>query len=313
MNITERQYKEKISLGQSGNALLLLIAICLVLFVSLAFLKAVWIFRYSEDKDLARQLFDKNVLGWFILPASFNGFLHKPWTLLTYMFAHDNFWRLLSSMLWLWCFGFIMQDLTGNNKIAPIFLYSSFGGAIAFLLAFNLIPSLLPQAPHTYAAGAAAGVMGVAVATTLVSPGYRIFPMIGGGIPLWIIFLVYAISDLATVSLGDTGGLIMHLAGAATGYLFIFSLRQGHDWSEWMNGFFDWVNNLFNPNKPKRNEPSIKENLFYKSTVKPFHKTPNVTQQRVDEILDKINQKGYHFLTDEEKDLLKRASKEDNI
>jgi len=36
-----------------------------------------------------------------------------------------------------------------------------------------------------------------------------------------------------------------------------------------------------------------------------------VTQQRIDEILDKINQKGYHFLTDEEKELLKRASEED--
>ena len=30
----------------------------------------------------------------------------------------------------------------------------------------------------------------------------------------------------------------------------------------------------------------------------------------VDELLDKISQKGYHFLTDEEKEFLKRASKE---
>jgi hypothetical protein len=31
----------------------------------------------------------------------------------------------------------------------------------------------------------------------------------------------------------------------------------------------------------------------------------------VDEILDKINQKGYSSLNDEEKEVLKRASKED--
>jgi hypothetical protein len=31
----------------------------------------------------------------------------------------------------------------------------------------------------------------------------------------------------------------------------------------------------------------------------------------VDEILDKINQKGYNSLTEEEKELLKRASKEE--
>jgi hypothetical protein len=55
----------------------------------------------------------------------------------------------------------------------------------------------------------------------------------------------------------------------------------------------------------------VKEQLFYKSETRPYKKTPNVTQQRIDDILDKINQKGYHYLTEEEKELLKRASKED--
>jgi hypothetical protein len=150
----------------------------------------------------------------------------------------------------------------------------------------------------------------VAVATTLVSPGYRLFPMIGGGIPLWVLTAIYLVSDLATLSFSDTGTLITHIAGAVTGYLFIFFLRRGYDWSEWMSNFFDWVNNLFNPNKPRKGV-EVKEELFYKSTTRPYRKIPNVTQERIDEILDKINQKGYSFLTDEEKDILKRASKED--
>ncbi|MBS1497488.1 MAG: rhomboid family intramembrane serine protease, partial [Bacteroidetes bacterium] len=45
----------------------------------------------------------------------------------------------------------------------------------------------------------------------------------------------------------------------------------------------------------------------------PFTKSTNITQQRIDEILDKINQKGYHFLTDEEKQVLKKASEDDNL
>ncbi|MES1215057.1 MAG: DUF6576 domain-containing protein [Bacteroidota bacterium] len=51
--------------------------------------------------------------------------------------------------------------------------------------------------------------------------------------------------------------------------------------------------------------------MYYKSSKAPYNKTPNITQQRIDDILDKINQKGYQFLTDEEKELLKKASKED--
>ena len=77
-----------------------------------------------------------------------------------------------------------------------------------------------------------------------------------------------------------------------------------------MNNFFDWIGNLFNPDRPRKGK-NIKEELFYKSSTKPYTKTPNITQERIDTILDKINQKGYHFLTDEEKELLRKASKED--
>ena len=144
----------------------------------------------------------------------------------------------------------------------------------------------------------------------MVAPGYRIFPMLNGGIPLWIITVLYLIIDLATIPYNNPGGHIAHLAGGLMGFLFIIMLRRGYDWSDWMNNVYDWANNLFNPDKPKKGK-NIKDELFYKSGSAPFKKTPNVTQQRVDEILDKINQKGYSFLTDEEKDLLKRASKED--
>ena len=73
----------------------------------------------------------------------------------------------------------------------------------------------------------------------------------------------------------------------------------------------DWINDLFNPDKPRRGQKSIKEQLFYKSSSDPYRRTPNVTQQRIDDILDKINQKGYNSLTAEEKDLLKRASEDE--
>ena len=75
-----------------------------------------------------------------------------------------------------------------------------------------------------------------------------------------------------------------------------------------MNNLYDWFNNLFNPSKPVK---KMKHELFYKSKRAPYTKTPNLTQQKIDEILDKINQKGYSHLTEEEKELLKRASQED--
>ncbi len=313
MNYSEKKYnptgsgRPKISLGQPGNTLMMLIAICLIMYVGLAFMKAIWYFTYTKEEALG--YFNKDVLGLFILPADPDRLLSRPWTIITHMFVHDNFWKILSNMLWLWCFGYIMQDSTGSKRIIPVFVYGALGGAIAFILAYNLLPTLHAQMPFANATGASAGVMAIAIATTILSPGYRIFPMISGGIPLWVLTAFYIVSDLATIPFSDTGNLIAHIAGAATGFLFIFFLRMGFDWSKWMNNFFDWVNDLFNPDKPKKGK-NTKEELFYRSSGAPYTKTPNLTQQRVDEILDKINQHGYDFLTEEEKELLKRASEE---
>jgi len=309
MAYSEKEYKKSITLGQSNNALILLIAINLIVFVIFAFLGAVYHLR-TENAEEASLIFHKSVLDWFTLPADIDKLGSRPWTILTHMFLQERVWDLLGNMLWLWFFGYILQDMTGNRKIFPVFLYAAFFGAVFFLLASNLLPDLRVHAANSYITGASAGIMGIAVAATVIAPGYRIFPMLNGGIPIWVLTGIYVVVDLATVPDNNmTAHIIAHLAGALTGFLFIYSYQKGYDWGSWMNNFFDWVNNLFNPDKPRK-KTRIKQELFYKSTTRPFTKTPNVTEQRVDEILDKINQKGYGSLTDEEKELLKRASRE---
>ena len=306
MAYSEKEYKQRISLGQSNNALTMLMIINLVVFAIFAFIKVSFHLLYTEQAHAAA-LYNEKVLKWFILPSDLGDLASRPWTIITHMFVHDGLLHIIGNMLWLWMFGYIMQDLTGNRKLFPVFIYGGLAGALSFILAYNLLPAFTPGTP---ALGASAGIMAIAVATTMVAPGYRIFPMLNGGIPLWIITVLYLIIDLATIPYNNPGGHIAHLAGGLMGFLFIIMLRRGYDWSDWMNNVYDWANNLFNPDRPKKGK-NIKDELFYKSGSAPFKKTPNVTQQRVDEILDKINQKGYSFLTDEEKDLLKRASKED--
>ena len=308
MSYHEQQYKRRLSLAQANNALILLIAINMIIFVILAFLFAVFHLRY-ENAAAAKEFYESNILSQFALPADPGRIAARPWTILTHMFTHDSVWHLLGNMLWLWVFGYIFLDLTGNRKIIPLYIYGALAGALAFVLAYNFLPGLKQSLPFIKAVGASAGVMAIAAGVTTISPGYRIFPMLFGGIPVWVLMAIYLIIDLAGIPLSNPGGHIAHLAGALTGFLFIYFFRKGYDWSEWMNNFFDWVNNLFNPEKPKKGK-NIRQELFYKSDKQPYHKTPNITEQRVNEILDKISQKGYHSLTDEEKEILKRASQE---
>ncbi|HEU4575371.1 MAG TPA: rhomboid family intramembrane serine protease [Chitinophagaceae bacterium] len=305
MSYYKEDYRRRLSIGSENSSLIALIAINLTVFVIFAFIKVIYFFSH-----IPIEYYYKNVLNWFTLPADFDTFMSRPWTLITHMFLHDSVWHVFANMLWLWAFGYIMQDLTGNKKLIPIYIYGGLAGAVAFMLAFNIFTVLKPELPVATALGASAGVMAVAVSTTMVAPDYRIFPMLNGGIPLWVLTLLFVIIDFATIPYNNTGGHIAHIAGGFMGFMFIFLLRRGYDWSEWMNNFFDWVNNLFNPDKPKKGR-SIRNELFYKTGKQPYKKTPNITQQRIDEILDKISQKGYHFLTEEEKELLKRASEED--
>ena len=303
----EDSYRKKMMLGQDGNALVQLIVINAVLFVILQFIYLV--FRMNE-KQVA---FGTDVLSWFALPAGMDKLSSRPWTVLTYMFSEQDVARFIGNMFWLWGFGYILQDLMGNRKLVPIYLYGGVTAAVVVLLSYSFIPSLKAHASDVVLLGANPGIMAIAIATTTIAPDYRIFPMINGGIPLWIFTLIFLIIDLVSIGHGDTAGYIANIAGAGTGFIFIYLVRRGFDGSIWMNRVFDWCNDLFNPNK-KRKGRSPKDEFYYKvSGTQPYKRIPNITQQRIDEILDKINQQGYRFLTDEEKDILKRAADEEDL
>jgi membrane associated rhomboid family serine protease len=305
----EDSYRKRMTLGQDGNALVQLIVVNAVLFVILKFISLI----YAMNPG-GLELFNSKFFTWFALPAGFEKLLSRPWTVLSYMFSDSDLFRFIGNMFWLWGFGYILQDLMGNRKLVPLYLYGGVMAALLYMAAYAVLPALRAGASVAYLAGANASVMAIAIATTTLAPNYRIFPMINGGIPLWIFTLLYIVIDFSTgIRHGDYGLYIASISGAATGFFFVLLMRKGFDGSIWMNNFFDWCNDLFNPNK-KHREKHPHEQFYYKvSGTQPYKRIPNITQQRIDEILDKINQQGYRFLTDEEKDILKRAADEEDL
>ena len=274
--------------------------------------KFIWLIYKIAEKDITA--YDQNVFNWLVIPADFERMMTRPWTLLSFMFMHSNILDMIGNLLWLWAFGYIFQDLTGNRKLIPVFIYGSVGAGVVFLLCFNIFPKLIEVAPSITFMGASAGIMAIAVAATTLSPDYRIFPMINGGIPLWVLTLLYFVIDISMMaSQRSFQANFAHLAGGLVGFIFIYQMRRGRDWSNWMNNFFDWLSNLFNPERQSWKK-TAKTDLHYNARgTQPYKKIPNITQKRIDEILDKINQQGYRFLTDEEKDILKRAAEDEEL
>jgi membrane associated rhomboid family serine protease len=307
------RYSRKIGLGSKGNTLVLLLAIIVVVFCVFTFIHLA--FRLSfDDKDAANAAFYSGIFDWFRLPSDLNLLVSKPWTVFTYMFMHDSVFHMIGNIIWLWVFGYILQDLTGNKTIIPLFIYGGLCGAVMFVASMNIFPGLKQENTVFTLEGASAGVMAISIATTVLAPNYRFFPMINGGIPLWVITVIYAVIDFAMIAKdSNAGGHISHIGGGLFGLLFMWQYRKGNDWSAGMNKFFDWFDNLFNPNKNSGQKPAKKEYHYDTSGAQPYKKIPHLTQKRIDAILDKIGEKGYHQLTEEEKQILKRAAEDDNL
>jgi membrane associated rhomboid family serine protease len=297
-----KDFMKKKSVFQPGadNAIVSVIILNLVVFTIIFSLWLIYLVTYDTDA-VAQQPFANDILGNLFVPASPSAFIMKAWTVLTFMFAQFGFWGLFSSMLWLWAFGQIFQLIAGSDKVFPVYIYSGVVGAVCFVISSALFHTGL--APEL--AGAGASIMGIAIAATALSPGYRLFPMLGNGIPLWILTALYVVIDLSSIG-RSTNIFIAHLSAGLMGYVYILLLKQGKDIGAWMNTFGAWVMDLFNPEK--KYQQKEKQTLYYKAKKEPFVKKPNLTQQKLDEILDKINQKGYDSLSEEEKQFLKKAS-----
>lgn len=295
-------------LGQDGNTLVLLLVILAVIFCVFKFIHVAYLLSGSSEAEYLTAIFN-----WFCLPSDPVRILGQPWSIITYMFVHHGVWHFLGNILWLWAFGYILQDLMGNRKLIPLFLYGGLAGALLYVVSFNIFPLFSGVTAISTLHGASAGVMAIAIATTTLAPGYRLFPMIHGGIPLWVLTIIFVVIDFASIPGENGGGSIAHLGGAAIGFVFIKQLQKGKDWSNWINEFFDWVSNLFNPEKKNWKKTARSDHYYNTRGTQPYKKIPNVTQKRIDEILDKINQKGYRFLSEEEKEILKRASEDEEL
>jgi len=266
-----------------------------VLGVSWAIIKIV----YEGNDANFNQYFIRNLA----LP-SLQVFKTHWWTLLTYGWFHFNgFWELLSNMLWLYCFGSVVQMLVGHRQIIPLYVYSLLTGG-AFYLLTQLLPVSMPATIGIL--GSRAGLMGMAAAAVSLTPQYRFYLTETFSVPILVVAGVFA--ALMIIGSGFFLPVILMLAGGALmGFWYIKLLKAGYRPGEWMYSFSEKVESLVTPNE---NALWLKQSKKRNEGAGAMYEPKNgISQKRIDDILDKINQKGYNSLSKEEKDILLRAAK----
>ena len=301
--------KKRFTLGQDNNALMALVALNVIFFLLLLLLQVVYNFYQQTPES-----YNTSVVEWFELPASLSRFMERPWTLLTYMFSDTSagLMRIFSNMLWLWALGSLMQQIAGNDKLIPVYIYGGVLGALFFIGAHQFIPELHQNIGKASLVGANAAILALATATTFLSPNHRFFTHIRKGVPVWVLLIIYFLIDFGGIANMNSAVILSHLGGILAGFLFAVFLKKGKDGSIWMNTFYHWITTVFSPTK--KENVSLRNKMFYNTGNRaPFTKSALINQKRIDEILDKINAEGYDHLTEEEKQILKKASEDESM
>jgi len=292
------EFKNAFSKNNNSHVQLILINVAI-------FLAMVVVYVFSRIGDMA-PVFDF-VRNIFSIPPKFIDFLQRPWTFITYSFAHDwtGVFHILFNMLALYWFGKLIIEYLGNDKLIAIYLLGAMAGSTIYLLMFNTVPFFMGRTDFPGMVGASAAVFAVLVAAATLLPNYTFFLMFLGPVKIkYIAFFYILLSFIGTVGPND-GGNLAHLGGALIGFVYIKQLQVGVNWGGWITSTIEWSKGLF------QSRPKVK--VTYRKTEPGVKRKPSgfakATQEEIDTILDKISDKGYESLTKDEKEKLFNASK----
>ena len=248
----------------------------------------------------------------FTIPAPFDEFIFRPWTIITYAFAHSfqTLWHIIMNMLVLYWFGRVFVDFFGSQKLINLYVLGAIAGGVTYLLAYNLIPFYSDRMNlFSGMVGASAAVFAISVATATHFPDHRFFLLFLGPVKIKYLVGVYIfISFLGSVG-SNAGGNLAHLGGALIGFIYARQMMKGNEMGIWVFKTMEFIKSFF-VHKPKikvtHRQP--KSTPSAKTSASPKPKS-DFSQDEIDKILDKISERGYDSLTKDEKEKLFNASK----
>lgn len=247
-----------------------------------------------------------HTLAWLELPKDFFEFLIKPWSIITYGFAHYGLLHLAFNMIVLYFISRSMVNLFPPKQSLTIYFMGILSGALLFLLIYNIVPqSLLVNVGPLV--GASAGVNALLIFLCAYMP-YREAQFFAITIKLWHIGLAIVIIDFIGLFGINQGGKVAHFGGSILGYLYATQLLKGNDIGKGFEKFMDGFTNLFKTKSPLKTVHRNKKKPFAGHNKEQFNEFNN--QKKIDLILDKISKSGYDSLTKEEKAFLFKAGKD---
>ena len=224
----------------------------------------------------------------------------RPWTIVTYMFAHGGFMHLLLNMVGLFFFGPPLEERLGSRDFLIFYFICGLGGALlSFAFAF--------QAPII---GASAAVYGVLLAFAIFWPDVQIY--IWGILPVkakWLVGVIVAMSIINAFGGAQDGTAhFAHLGGFVAAFLY---LRFAGHRRYGSGGLMSRLKGAM-PKRRNNNLTVVSGRSEPPPASRPAPRRRQDDERLLDDldrVLDKISTEGISSLTAEERRLLDDASR----
>jgi membrane associated rhomboid family serine protease len=225
----QTENNERPLLGADNNALVALLAVNLVGYVILGLIKVVYYLESLPLEQYAAQIFQPLTLS--------SKWISSPWSLLTYNWVHDGFWILLGNMIWLSIFCNTLQEKGANKHIFPVYFYGGLLGAISYLIIGSNQPLF----------GAGVSVTAIVIASLAFIPKQKLLSNVAGGIPVWMVGVVYLLLQGYFLLDANKATMIATLCGGIGGFVYVMLLKRGKDLGKWMHQLLHLLNNSLAP------------------------------------------------------------------
>ena len=276
-----------------GSVLARLIGVNVAIFIAVNLIR---VFFFLWNVEGAAEAMSE----WLGISSNVHVVLHRPWTLITYMFLHFDFLHILFNMIVLYVGGRLFSDFIGQDRLTATYILGGLAGALFYILSFNIFPVFEEVVAFSLAIGASASVLAIFIAIAAYMPNYQLPLLLFGRIRLKYIAIFFVVLDLISIDHGNPGGHLAHLGGALWGYIYARLLRSGRDPALVLGFYLEKMTRIFHK-KPAMRVEYTRERYV---SDEEYNKQRAEQQKKIDYILDKISKHGYDSLTREEKQLL---------
>jgi membrane associated rhomboid family serine protease len=149
---------------------------------------------------------EKLLLTFGLMPAEITS---QPWTIITAMFVHIDFWHIFGNMLTLFFFGRVVYQLVGTWWFLAVYFVGGIAGNAMFLWLGG---------PYSIAIGASGAIYALAGALVVMMPTMKVALWGIIQMPLWV-FVIFFLGIWSIPYINPYIGWQAHLGGFVIGLL----------------------------------------------------------------------------------------------